>query len=152
MSYATVEEGLLKVIRKADSFNASNTSPGDYRILARGNRQAAVLNPGPFRREVVAAPRRIAWTWIVNIELFVPFREELSVVSKDLRVIRQSLMDIVDQFPHLDDTEGVIDAIIESGSEPDLWQGENKRWWNVLTGYLFYRKNPSILISGAKFT
>lgn len=129
MSYETVEAALLAVIRKANSFNARNTSTGDYRILGTGTRQAVVLNPGPFRKEVVAAPRRMAWTWTVNAELFIPFREELSVVSKDLRVLRQSLMDIIDQYPHLDDTAGVINAMVESGAEPDLWQGENRRWW-----------------------
>ncbi len=129
MSYETVEAGLLKVIRKADKFNASNSSAGDYRILGKGTRQAVVLNPGPFRKEVSAAPRRMAWTWNVNMELFIPFREELSVVASDLRVLRQALMDIIDAYPHLDDTSGVIEAVVESGGNPDLWQGENRRWW-----------------------
>ena len=129
MSYETVEEGLLKVIRKSAGFTANNTSAGDYRILARGRTKAVVLQPGPFRREVSAAPRRMAWIWTVNMELFVPFRDELSVVSKDLRIFRQDLMDAIDPWPHLDDTLGVIDTLVESGSEPDLWQGENRRWW-----------------------
>ncbi len=129
MSYETVEDGLLKVIRKAAGFTANNTSAGDYRILAKGRTKAVVLQPGPFRREVSSAPRRMAWTWTVNMELFVPFREELSVVSKDLRIFRQELMDAIDPWPHLDDTLGVIDTLVESGSEPDLWQGENRRWW-----------------------
>ena len=129
MSYKVVEDGLLAVIRKAKGFNANNTSGGDYRILAKGIRQAIVVNPGPFRKTVTAAPRRMGYSWVINVELFIPFEGELSQSAISLREIRQDLMDTVDQYPHLDNTAGVINTDLESGAEPDLWQGENRRWW-----------------------
>jgi len=129
MSYETAEAALLVVIRKADGFNAGNTSAGDYRILAKGNRKAVVLNPGPFTKTVTAAPRRMGYNWVVNTELFVPFEKELSVVALSLRRVRQDLMDIIDQYPNLASTANIIDSFLEGGSEPDLWQGENRRWW-----------------------
>jgi len=129
MSYDSVETGLLNVIQLHADYTSTNSSKGDYRILGAGISKGVVLTPGHFRREISAAPRRIAWTWIVNMELFVPFRAELSSVATDLRTMRQDLIDQIDPYPHLNDTSGVIDAFVESGGEPDLWQGENSRWW-----------------------
>ena len=129
MSYESVEAALLTIIRKAKNFNSNNTSTSDYRVLGKGTRQAVVLSPGTFRKHVSATPRRMAWAWVVNLDLFVPFGDELSEVAIKLRSTRQDLMDIVDQYPRLDDTTGVINALVESGAEPNLWQGENRRWW-----------------------
>ena len=129
MSYDSVETGLRDVIVLHDDFTTNNTVKGDYRILGKGLSRAIVLTPGPFTKSVSAAPRRIAWVWTVNMELFIPFRGELSIIANSLRTIRQDVMDQIDQYPLLNSTSGVIDAWVEGGSEPDIWQGENKKRW-----------------------
>jgi hypothetical protein len=129
MSYDVVETGLQGVIRKLSDYGTTNVSKGDYRILGAGVAKAVVLQPGPFIRNVAQAPRRLRQAWVVNLELFIPFTTELSDVASTLRTERQTIMDEVDKWPRLDATAGVIDAFIEGGGEPELWQGENRRWW-----------------------
>jgi len=129
MSYATVEAGLLAVIRLHADYNTTNSSAGDYRLLGSGKSKIIILTPGLFTQTVVAAPRRMGTSWSVNLELFIPFQQELSNIASNIRSVRQTLMDQINKYPHLNDTAGVIDAIVEGGSEPELWQGENRRWW-----------------------
>jgi len=129
MSYDSVESGLLTVIQLHADFTTTNSSKGDYRILGAGVSRGLILTPGPFRKAVTAAPRRMGFSWVVNLELFVPFKGELSTIATELRTIRQDLMDQIDKYPTLNSTSGVINAFVEGGGEPDLWQGENRRWW-----------------------
>ena len=72
MSYDSVETGLRDVIRKITGYTATdqtaNVTKGDYRCLGFGVTKAVILTPGSFQREVVAAPRRLAQTWTVNLE------------------------------------------------------------------------------------
>ncbi len=129
MSYDSVETGLLDVIILHSDYSSDNATKGDYRILGAGVVKAVVLTPGTFSRSVTAAPRRMGTTWAINLELFIPFRRELSLIATELRTFRQDLIDQIDKYPKLNGTSGVIDAIVEGGSEPELWQGENQRWW-----------------------
>ena len=129
MSYNTVEAGLATVIKLADGFDSSNVTQGDYRILAKGLSKAVVLSPGSFSSEVVAAPRRLRQSWIVDLDLFIPFTDEISSAAASVRSVRQTIMDKIDQYPTLNGTSGVINAFIASGSEPSAWRGENRRWW-----------------------
>lgn len=129
MSYATAEAGLLTIIRKLAAFTTTNSSQGDYRILAKGVAKAVVLTPGGFSREVTAAPRRLRQAWIIDIEIFIPWTDQISTISAAVKSVRQNIMDEVDKYPTLDSTSGVINAFISGGSQPELWRGENRRWW-----------------------
>ena len=129
MSYTTVEAALVTVIQLHSDYDSGNCSAGDYRILGAGSAQSIVVTPGPFSRSITAAPRRMGTSWTINIEIFIPFRSEMSDIKSELRLFRQTLIDQVDKYPRLNDASGVIDAMIDSGGEPELWQGENKRWW-----------------------
>ena len=133
MSYDVVETGLRDVIRKISGFTAiddsANVTKGDYRCLGFGVTKAVVLTPGSFSREAVAIPRRLAQNWTVNLELWLPFRNELSDIASDIRTVRQEVLDEIDKWPKLDATVGVLDAFANGGNEPITWQGENRKWW-----------------------
>jgi hypothetical protein len=136
MSYDSVETGLRDVIRKITGYTATdqtaNVTKGDYRCLGFGVTKAVILTPGSFQREVVAAPRRLAQTWTVNLELWLPFRNEVSDIASDVRTARQVILDEIDKWPRLDGTTNVLDAFATGGQEPIIWQGENRRWWTQM--------------------
>lgn len=132
MSYNTVEAALLAVIQliAGSVYTASNSSQGDYRILASGKDRLVVLQPGLIlAREVSAAPRYIRTRWRVKIELYIPFAGELSTIASNIRSIRQQLIDQVDKYPTLNGTSGIVLAFITGGGEPQVWTGEVQRFW-----------------------
>lgn len=130
MSYDTIEAAVLTRVRNISGYSSTNTSEGDYRILAKGVSKAVILQPGAIRgRTKIATPRRLGTTWVVLIELFIPFIKEISDVADSIRTERQLIMDEMDKYPTLDQTTGVIHAWITSSSEPDGWQGSGRRWW-----------------------
>jgi hypothetical protein len=130
MSYDSVEEGLLNIVRKAIGFNIGNTTRGDYRILSESQEKFVVLTPGPIRgRRLLAAPRYIETIWVVNLELFIPYQDDLSEVWKLLRTSRQNLLDVLDAYPRLDSAVGVNNAFAEGALTPEVRRGSGRRWW-----------------------
>ncbi len=130
MGYNDVEAALLTVIRKLDGYTATNSSQGDYRILAKGVTKAVVLQPGPIvRRNVQSAPRRMRTLWVIDMELVVPFSGEISTIASNIRTFRQTLIDHIDKYPTLDGTSDVVHALVVSGAEPESWTGESHKWW-----------------------
>ena len=133
MSYDTVEEGLLTIVRKATGFTVANTSRGDFRILSEPLDRFLILTPGPIRsRRLLAAPRYIETIWVVNMELFIPYMDDLSEVWASLRVFRQNVLDTVDAYPKLNSTEGVNNAFIEGALTPEIRRGSGRRWWHQI--------------------
>src|SRR3989304_8643791 len=147
MSYKSVELALADTIKVHANYGDHNVSQGDYRILGRGNLDCVVLNPGPiFQRDVVAAPRRIQTIWIVDIEHYIGFRGEISLVADDIRTKRQDLLDHLDKYPTLRGAAGVINAFIREGREPEVIPGDPQRWWReVMRMYIEERSTGTIL-------
>lgn len=147
MSYDVVEQGLLTIIRKATGFDVNNTSQGDYRILAEPREQYCILTPGPIRnRTLIGAPRYISTTWITNLELFVPYIDNLTEIWEELRTTRQYLIDTLDAYPRLDSTDGVVNAFLEGAQQPEIRRGEGRRWWfQALQVTIEERENRTIL-------
>ena len=134
MSYSTVEAGLMAVIVLLDGWQSTGTrkniSQGDYRILGRGHSKVVILQPGSFgTRNVAAAPRRMRTPWTILIELYIPYRGDISDIATQLRTIRQEIIDHVDKYPTLNGIAGVVHAQIASGQEPAMWQGQDRNWW-----------------------
>ena len=131
MSYEVVEDGLRDVIRKLGNYDSSNCVTGNYRPLGGGKRRVVVLQPGAVPdRSIAAALRRIRTLWVVNIELYIRFRTDVSTIADDIRTDRQEIIDQVDKWPKLDATSGVVNAFITSVSEPEMWRlGESRNWW-----------------------
>lgn len=129
-SYSAVETALLNVIKLMSEYDDGNASAGDYRILATGVQRAVVTQPAPFGpRNVEAVPRRMRTEWIINLELYEQFSQDVSEIAARVRSDRQGLIDHIDKYPTLNGTTGVIHALLISGQEPQVLIGENRNWW-----------------------
>ena len=134
MAYTVAENGLLTLIRDISGYDTSNTSIGDWRILASGIKKAVILNPGSvIQRDLHGAPRRVRTLWVVHIELWIPFRTDLSQINSDIRTERQNILDKIDQYPTLNGSANMINAMITSHDEPNIFdpmRGEGNRYWS----------------------
>lgn len=146
MGYKDMETGLATVIKLLAGYSITNVSQGDYRIMGHGNLDCVVLNPGPiFQRSVVGAPRRMQTIWIVDIEHYLGFRGEISLIADDIRVKRQALLDHLDKYPTLNNTANCINAFIREGREPRIIPGDPQRWWTeVMRMYIEERTTVTI--------
>lgn len=131
MSYETIEESTFILIRdKVPGYSATNIAKGDYRILASGVEKAVILNPGPIRsRQVVASQRYISTVWVVDVELYIPWHEELSTIANKVRAFRQEIIDLIDQYPRINSSPGVLLSLISGASRPTIRAGEGRNWW-----------------------
>ena len=130
MSYSSVESALLTVLQLHADYSTANSSAGDYRVLAASSARSVILSPGPFAREVVAAPRRVRNAWVINLDLFVPFRIDLSTVAAAIRTDRQTILDHLDKYPTLNSATGVLNAFCTGAGEPEEWVGEDGGFWS----------------------
>ncbi len=131
MSYASIETALMTLLHAVTGFSATNVTSGDYRCLGTGQVKAIVCNPGPFRRANIA-PGLAANEWMINIELFIPFQDEISTIASAIRTQRQNVIDQIDKYPTLNRAAGVQLGVIDSGEEPEIWQVGTRRWWRQL--------------------
>jgi len=130
MSYASVEDALRTLLQAVSGYSTANVSEGDYRILGTGQTKAMILQPGIFSR--VNAPGIQENKWTVNVELFIPFQDEISTVAVAIRTERQAIIDKLDANETLNRTVGVLFGAIESGDEPEIWAVGSRRWWRQL--------------------
>ena len=131
MSYDTVEQSTFILIRdKVSGYSAANLSRGDYRILAGGVEKATILTPGGIRsRQVVAVQRYISTVWVVQIELYVPWHDEMSDIAKKIIDFRQEIIDLLDQYPRINSSSGVLLSLVSGAARPTIRAGEGRSWW-----------------------
>lgn len=130
MSYATVAAALETVIKTLDQFDPDNVRRNDYSILARGKSKAVIIMPGRFLEHGKFDDARYRTVWFLNIELFIGFVTDRGQLEEDIEVQRQAIIDVVDTYPTLNGTEGVVSAVIIEGSEPVLSpRGKANMWW-----------------------
>lgn len=119
MSYTLIEAGLLTVIRLHASYDTTNSSRGDYRLLAGGlSRYAIITYGGHARRELTLKLESVIWD--ILIDLFIPWRGEQTTLDTDFLTERQILIDQVAKYPTLNGVAGVKSAMIATGEEPEL--------------------------------
>lgn len=131
MSYKTVEDGLLDVIRKTDEFTLGNSSAGDERVLARGVQKACIVRYGGHRVEHDALQSQWAFFWTVQVDLWFKNRGEISFYNVDIAETIQNILVKILQFPTLDSVSGVTFVQPGDASDPVRWQGEIKNYWVV---------------------
>lgn len=131
MSYDTVEESTLVLIRdNVAGYSATNISRGDYRILAGGVEKAIILVPGPIRsRQVVAAQRYLSTVWVVDIELYIPWHDDMTEIADKVVKFRQEVIDLIDQYPRVNSSSGVLLSLITAAGRPTIRAGEGRNWW-----------------------
>ena len=131
MSYSSVEDALKTLLQAVSGYSTDNVSEGDYRILGTGQTKAMVLQPGAFRRANMA-PGIQENQWTVNVELFIPFQDEISTIAAAIRTEVAAIIAKIDAYPTLNRTSGVLLGAIESGDEPEIWAVGSRRWWRQL--------------------
>lgn len=129
VAFKTAEDALHVVVKLLAAYSDDNVSAGDYRILGTGQTEAIVTQPGPFRRRVTAAPRRVGQLWVIEIELLLQFKTEISEIAQRIRTERQTVMDHLDKYPTLDGVSGIISAFVVNGQPPQILITETRRWW-----------------------
>lgn len=132
--YKFIEQALETVLDIQSDYykdgGNQNISRGDYRILGKGLKRAIILNPGPIRDHGTAQfPRRMRTLWIINIELYILFQDDVSAIADAIRDDRQTIIDHLDKYPTLNGTVGVVVARLEGAAEPQVMLGENHQWW-----------------------
>ncbi len=134
MSFDSVAESFLDVVRLLDEYNVSNTSRYDYRVLAAGVERAVIVQFGgvAFERTMSAAgnPRRINSPWNLVAELYIPYRG-IDTIGEDAADEMQLILDHVDKYPTLNGASGVTNAFITIVSEPLPF--DNNSRWTVIT-------------------
>lgn len=137
MSFDTVADAILDVLRKHDHFSASNTSKYDYRVLAKGVNRAVVIQYGGLegaRRVTSASGRRVNTPWVASLELYVAYKD-MNQIGKALVDEVQAVLDHMDAYPSLNGASGVINAFITQPSPPERYRdvnGQPSRWWVVV--------------------
>ena len=130
MGYATCETAVATVIKTIVGYDANNVTSGDYRVFAKGKMKAVILEPGAFRDHGKFDDSRHRTHWVVNINLFIGFKDEITTVREEIRAERQKIIDMLDKYPTLGDTSGVVISMVTSGDEPDLWAIGSRKWWH----------------------
>lgn len=132
MSFDTVTDSVVTVVQKLSEYSPSNSKKYDYSILRSGRDRVLVAQFGGTIevRRIIAAPRRVNTAWLVNLELFVPYRG-LNEIGRDMVTEVQRLIDHFDQYPTLNSATGVVTSFVINVSAPERYQN-NTRWWMTL--------------------
>ena len=129
--YNDVETALATVIKLHADWSSADVSQGDYRIFTEGLAKAIVLNPGQFQQKT-AASAWISDRWTINLELYIAFGGEVSIVASNIRTIRQTLIEHIDKYITLNGQAGVVQSKVVSGAEPEMWQLGAMYFWRQL--------------------
>lgn len=131
MTYATVESGVLDVLRKLADYGTSNSSQGDYRILSRGNEKNVVLLRESATRVPITMGRsyRRQTDWTVIIEVWRQFPGESVDLKANLDADVSEIADHLDQWRNLDGTSGVLDSEVIEMRTPETWTEGRASWW-----------------------
>lgn len=131
MPYENIESGLLTLIQSISGYSSSNSSRGDYRVLASGPAKAVVIWPGsiPNRELVATAPRRFSTTWEIYLDMFIQYQGDGPSTLDEIIPRRQELLDRLDQYPTLNGVAGVIHSLIIGAREPEVFPTANRNWW-----------------------
>lgn len=121
MSYKSVVEGLISVLKTIPDFTGGGITANDYRVLNSGLSQCIVLCPGGFRNELatVGGIHSEFWVdWDVNIELYVRYDTTDDIVAQRISTYRELIIEAVAKYPFLNGTENVILARVVRGEKP----------------------------------
>ena len=149
MSYATIEAALATVLRLATGFDAANVVVGHYRPLS-SKKESVTLTPGAISGRRSEGNRTVTTDWVVNVQYFVKASDHNNVedVYATITAGRQKLIDVVDQYPTLNGTAGVVIARIVEADEPDWLQSGSSYIWQQMMRCMV---RETVLISGGEY-
>ncbi len=121
MSYGTVQAGLIRAITNQAGFSCDNVIANDHRSLGDGSTSHAIIVFGGFSRQETSI-QRVSHVWNFNIELYTAYRGEIAPTKTAANNNFASLLSILDQYPRLADTTGVLTSFISQAGpleDPD---------------------------------
>ncbi len=77
----------------------------------------------------MAAQRYISTVWVVQIELYIPWHDEMSDIAEKVIVFRQEIIDLLDQYPRINSSSGVLLSLVSGAARPTVRGGEGRNWW-----------------------
>ena len=119
MSYATIEAAVVTVIIKHADFSTTNCKARDIRPLSDGLERVCLVSYGNQAREEMTL-RSELYIWTLNIDVFVPWRGEDSVLQASLNTEMQKVIDTLEAWPKLDAANGVLDSNITNINKAEL--------------------------------
>jgi len=149
MSYATIQSAVSTILQKATGFDSANVVIGHYRPLA-SKKESVSITPGAISGRRSQGNRTVTTDWVVNIQYFVKATDHNNVEDVYSTIVagRQKLIDVVDQYPTLDGTAGVVIARLEAADEPDwLQQGRSYIWVQNMRCVV----RETVLITGGEY-
>ena len=117
MSYSIIETGLKAIIKKVTGYTDANVALGDFRVLNAGYTKVIILTQGSFTNRRLAMGGEKERLWAIQINLFIKYKDDAQVHT-DLVTEKQLILEKVDEYPELDNVNGVIEALVISGDVP----------------------------------
>ena len=124
MSFEIMQSALQTLLATISGYTTANITLADYRALQKGYEKLIVLRPGTFTRNRLDFSGGRDNLWNVIVELFIKYKDDAQVQNA-IRDERQNIIDKVDQYSKLNNTDGCFHAMIISGAEPTPVFGED---------------------------
>lgn len=122
MANDLIEQAFLETLWQIDGFGPENTSRGDYNVLSNGGSQWIVVEYNGFEKSQFTGNLKDTIFWKLQYLLFI--QDVDGSTSKKAAILRQAIMDRLQQEPRLGIPNNVFDSNIISGSQlPPLFEG-----------------------------
>lgn len=118
MSYAVIEAAVVTVIQLHANYDTTNCKAGDSSPIKKGYERVCRILYGGERCEQVTL-QALKYTWIANIDIFVPYRGVVATLEANLAVERQTVIDQLALYPKLNACAGVVSAEITNSDKPE---------------------------------
>lgn len=127
MSYATIEAAILTVIKTHADFDGNNCKAGNLDPIGKGKPRAVNVRYQQHS-EMELSLRTIEKTWVVNIDVYVPWKGQREEYASRITAEMQKVVDTIALYPKLGDTSGVIDAKLTVGNLPGPLEEKRGRY------------------------
>lgn len=117
MSYATIQAAAQTLIQGLSAFSDTDVTLGDFDVLTLGSPPYVVLVPASFMHEEDGDGGQRITEWDMLVYLFVRYQTDSSEYA-NLITQRQSIMDLLDNYPTLDGTTDVLLALVTRARDP----------------------------------
>jgi len=128
MSYATVQAATLAVLHKLTELDSSNCTENDWRQLAVGKAYHVVLTRGDTgNRSMQDIPANSGVykrrsDRLVMIEIYYRYVTDLYATRSGLNALTQTILDHLDKWPNLDQTDGVVETDADNTPKPETFE------------------------------
>lgn len=137
MSYATTQTKVLALLQLMDEFDDENSAESDFRVLAHGKAQYAVLLKGATGKPGESGQQDVATEWTytrrddytVEIHIFASFGADQLDTRETVTDLADAVEAHFDKYPKLDGTAGIVDTRIDVVGEPDEWTVGAGGYW-----------------------